>query len=79
MSTEVLSRIQFALTASFRFLFPPMTIGLGLMLVVIQGLRLWTGKQLYLSMTRFWTRVFGLIFAIGVVVVLNVRHHLCGL
>jgi cytochrome bd-type quinol oxidase subunit 1 len=38
------------------------------MLVVIQGHRLRTGKQLYLNMTRFWTRVFGLIFAIGVVV-----------
>jgi cytochrome bd ubiquinol oxidase subunit I len=61
-----LSRIQFALTVSFHFLFPPMTIGLGLMLVVMQGLRLWTGKQLYIDMARFWTRVFGLIFAIGV-------------
>src|SRR5215471_9964860 len=66
MSTEVLSRIQFALTASFHFLFPPMSIGLGLMLVVMQGLRLWTGKQLYVDLARFWTRVFGLIFAIGV-------------
>ena len=43
-----------------------MSIGLGLMLVVMQGLRLWTGKQLYVDMARFWTRVFGLIFAIGV-------------
>ena len=66
MSTEILSRIQFALTVSFHFLFPPMSIGLGLMLVVIQGLRLWTGKQLYVDMARFWTRVFGLIFGIGV-------------
>lgn len=66
MSTEVLSRIQFALTASFHFLFPPMSIGLGLILVVMQGLRLWTGKQLYVEVARFWTRVFGLIFAIGV-------------
>jgi cytochrome d ubiquinol oxidase subunit I len=66
MSTEVLSRIQFALTISFHFLFPPMSIGLGLMLVVMQGLRLWTGKQLYIDLARFWTRVFGLIFAIGV-------------
>src|SRR5215469_12889497 len=66
MSTEVLSRIQFALTISFHFLFPPMSIGLGLMLVVMQGLRLWTGKQFYIDLARFWTRVFGLIFAIGV-------------
>jgi cytochrome d ubiquinol oxidase subunit I len=66
MNAEVLSRIQFGLTASFHFLFPPMSIGLGLMLVVMQGLRVWTGKQLYVDMARFWTRVFGLIFAIGV-------------
>jgi cytochrome d ubiquinol oxidase subunit I len=66
MSAEVLSRIQFAMTASFHFLFPPLTIGLGLVLVVMQGLRLWTGKPLYHDMARFWTRVFGLIFAIGV-------------
>jgi cytochrome d ubiquinol oxidase subunit I len=66
MSTELLSRIQFALTISFHFLFPPMSIGLGVMLIVIQGLRLWTGKQLYIDLARFWTRVFGLIFAIGV-------------
>jgi hypothetical protein len=66
MNAEILSRIQFALTVSFHFLFPPMTIGLGVVLIVMQTLRLWTGKQLYTEMARFWTRVFGLIFAIGV-------------
>ena len=50
MSTEFLSRIQFTLTASFHFLFPPMSIGLGLILVVMQGFRLWTGKQVYVDM-----------------------------
>jgi cytochrome d ubiquinol oxidase subunit I len=66
MNTELLSRIQFALTVSFHFLFPPMTMGLGLILVIMQGLRLWTGKQLYHDLARFWTRGFGLVFAIGV-------------
>jgi cytochrome d ubiquinol oxidase subunit I len=66
MSAETLSRIQFPLTVSFHFLFPPATIGLGMVLVVLQSLRLWTGKQLYLDLARFWTRVFGLIFAMGV-------------
>ena len=66
MSVELLSRIQFALTASFHFLFPPMTIGLSLMLVVMQALRVRSGNPLYLQLARFWTRVFGLIFAIGV-------------
>ena len=66
MSVELLSRIQFALTASFHFLFPPMTIGLSLMLVVMQALRVRSGNPLYLQLARFWTRIFGLIFAIGV-------------
>jgi cytochrome d ubiquinol oxidase subunit I len=66
MNVEILSRIQFALTLSFHFLFPPLTIGLGVVLIVLQGLRLWTGKQLYVDLARFWTKVFGLIFAIGV-------------
>jgi cytochrome bd ubiquinol oxidase subunit I len=66
MNVEVLSRIQFALTISFHFLFPPMNIGLGLVLVVMQTLRVWTRKPVYLEMARFWTKVFGLIFAIGV-------------
>src|SRR5262245_40356883 len=66
MDVEVLSRIQFALTLSFHFLFPPLTIGLGVVLIIMQTLRLWTGNPLYTDMARFWTRVFGLIFAIGV-------------
>ena len=66
MTVEILSRIQFALTISFHFLFPPMSIGLGVVLVVMQSLRVWTGNQIYLEMARFWTKVFGLIFAIGV-------------
>jgi len=66
MTVELLSRIQFALTISFHFLFPPMSIGLGVVLVVMQSLRLWTGKAVYLELARYWTKVFGLVFAIGV-------------
>jgi cytochrome d ubiquinol oxidase subunit I len=66
MNVELLSRIQFAMTISFHFLFPPLTIGLALVLVVMQAMRVRTGDPLYRDMTRFWTRVFGLIFAIGV-------------
>ena len=66
MSAEVLSRIQFALTVSFHFLFPPLTIGLSVVLIIMQTLRLRTGNPLYRDLARFWTRVFGLIFAIGV-------------
>ena len=66
MTAEALSRFQFALTISFHFVFPPLTIGLGLVLVIIQTLRVRTGKPLYLELARFWTKVFGLVFAIGV-------------
>ena len=66
MTAEALSRFQFALTISFHFVFPPLTIGLGLVLVIIQSLRVSTGKPLYLELARFWTKVFGLVFAIGV-------------
>lgn len=66
MDVATLSRIQFALTISFHFLFPPITIGLGLVLVVLQTLRLRTSKPIYTELARFWTRVFGLVFAIGV-------------
>jgi cytochrome d ubiquinol oxidase subunit I len=61
-----LSRFQFALTAAIHYLYPPLSIGLGVMLVLIEGLWLKTGKPVYHQMARFWTRVFALTFAIGV-------------
>lgn len=66
MDATALSRIQFALTAAFHYLYPPMSIGLGLLLVFIEAAWLKTGNALYHQMARFWTRVFGLIFAMGV-------------
>jgi cytochrome d ubiquinol oxidase subunit I len=66
MSVEILSRIQFALTVSFHFLYPPMTIGLGMLLVIMEGLYLKTKNPLFHQLAHFWTRIFGLIFAIGV-------------
>ncbi len=66
MSTVLLSRGQFALTIAFHFIFPPITIGLGLVLVFMQAMRLRTGNPLYTGMAHFWTKIFGLIFAIGV-------------
>ncbi|MDD3178800.1 MAG: cytochrome ubiquinol oxidase subunit I [Opitutaceae bacterium] len=66
MSVEFLARLQFALTISFHYLFPPLSIGLGVLLVVIEGLWLKTRNPLYHQMARFWTRVFALTFAIGV-------------
>jgi cytochrome d ubiquinol oxidase subunit I len=61
-----LSRLQFAVTISFHYIYPPLSIGLGLMLVIIEGLWLKTRKPLYHQMARFFTKVFALTFAIGV-------------
>jgi len=66
MNVEILSRIQFAFTAAFHYLYPPLTIGLGLLLVMMEGMWLATRNPLYHNMARFWTRMFGLIFGLGV-------------
>jgi cytochrome d ubiquinol oxidase subunit I len=66
MSTEILARLQFAFTTSFHYIFPPMSIGLGLILVIIEGTWLRTGNDLYKRMAHFWVKVFALIFGLGV-------------
>jgi cytochrome bd ubiquinol oxidase subunit I len=66
VNVEVLSRLQFAFTISFHYLFPPLSIGLGVILVIMEGLYLKTGRKMYEDMTRFWIRIFALIFGLGV-------------
>ncbi|MCA9400739.1 MAG: cytochrome ubiquinol oxidase subunit I [Candidatus Omnitrophica bacterium] len=66
MDVLILSRIQFAFTVAFHYIYPPLSIGLGLMLVIMEGLYIKTKNPLYHHMTRFWVKVFGLTFAIGV-------------
>jgi cytochrome d ubiquinol oxidase subunit I len=66
MDVLLLSRIQFAVTIAFHYIYPPLSIGLGLILVIMEGLYLITKKEIYQRMTRFWVKVFGLTFAIGV-------------
>lgn len=66
MSAETLARVQFAFTVAFHYLYPPLSIGLGIILVIMEGLWLKTGNVLFHNMARFWTRVFALTFAIGV-------------
>lgn len=61
-----LSRLQFAFTIAFHYIFPPLSIGLGVAMVIIEGLWLKTRNPLYHQMARFWTKVFALIFAMGV-------------
>ena len=62
----LLARIQFALTVMFHYLFPPLTIGMGVVLVFLEGMYLKTGKKIYEKATRFWVKIFALNFAIGV-------------
>jgi cytochrome d ubiquinol oxidase subunit I len=66
MDTEILARIQFAFTIAFHYIYPPLSIGLGLILVVMEGLYLKTSEKIYEQMTRYWIRIFALIFGIGV-------------
>ncbi len=66
MDVLTLSRIQFTLTISFHYIYPPLSIGLGMMLVIIEGLWLKTRNPLYHQMARYWTKVFALTFGIGV-------------
>ncbi len=62
----MLARIQFALTAMFHYLYPPLTIGLGWILVYFSYKRLKTEDELYDKMARFWTNIFAITFAMGV-------------
>src|ERR1051326_2854064 len=62
----LLSRIQFALTIMFHYIFPPLSIGLGAIMVIMEGTYLRTGNVLYHQMTRVWSRVFAVNFAMGV-------------
>lgn len=66
MDVTVLSKIQFALTAGFHYLFPPLSIGLSLMVVIMEGIYLKTKDPKHKKLTMFWTRIFALSFALGV-------------
>lgn len=66
MDVEILSRIQFAMTVSFHYIYPPLSIGLGLNMVIMEGLYISTRNRQYEQLARFWTRIFAVIFGIGV-------------
>ena len=61
-----LSRWQFATTALYHFLFVPLTLGLSWLLVIMETVYVMTGKEIYKDMTRFWGKLFGINFALGV-------------
>ena len=66
MSVEFLARLQFTFTAAVHYIYPPLSIGLGIILVMMEAMWLKTGNPLFHNMARFWTRIFALTFAIGV-------------
>jgi len=66
MNTEILARVQFAFTVAFHYIYPPLSIGLGFILVIMEGMYLRTGQEVYKLMTKFWIKIFALIFGIGV-------------
>ena len=61
-----LSRLQFALTALFHFLFVPLTLGLSMILLIMEATYVMTGREIWRRMTRFWGVLFGINFAMGV-------------
>lgn len=77
ISPEVveLSRWQFAITALYHFLFVPLTLGLSWMLVIMEACYVITGKQIYKDMTKFWGKLFGINFAMGVITGLTLEFQ----
>ena len=67
MDAVVWDRLLFGFTITFHYLFPQLTMGLALLIVVFKILALRTGNSSYDDMARFWARIFGLNFALGVV------------
>ncbi len=66
MDVLTLARLQFALTIAFHYIFPPVSIGLGLILVIMEGTYLAGKRTVYRDLSHFWVKIFGLVFAIGV-------------
>lgn len=66
MDVEMLSRMQFAFTIMFHYLFPPLTIGLAWLMVIMEGMYLKTRDITYEEAARFWTKIFAVNFALGV-------------
>lgn len=66
MDIVELSRLQFAVTAMYHFLFVPLTLGMAFLLAIMESVYVMTGKEIYKDMTRFWGKLFGINFALGV-------------
>ena len=66
MDVVTLSRLQFALTALYHFLFVPLTLGLVMLLAIMESVWVMTGRTIWRDMTKFWGMLFGINFAMGV-------------
>ncbi|MCC7377515.1 MAG: cytochrome ubiquinol oxidase subunit I [Verrucomicrobiales bacterium] len=66
LDVELLARLQFAFTIAFHYIYPPLSIGLGVIIVILEAVWLKTRNPEYLSMAKFWVKVFALTFAMGV-------------
>ena len=66
MSTELLHRIQFALTVSFHFIFPPLSLGVGLVLIIFGYKSVRTNDPKWRQLSTFWVKIYGLIFSMGI-------------
>jgi len=67
MTAELIHRLHFAFTITFHYLFPQLTMGLGLLIVVLKTVALRTGDELWDRSARFWGRIFAINFVFGVV------------
>ena len=61
MDVVELSRLQFALTAMYHFLFVPLTLGMTFILAIMESVYVMTGKEIYRDMTKFWGKLFDII------------------
>ena len=66
MDVEILARIQFAFTVAFHYIYPPLSIGLGLLMVIFESAYIRTKNEDYHKLAKFWTKIFALTFGIGV-------------
>src|SRR5208283_1177943 len=66
-SALAVHRLHFAFTVTYHYLFPQLTMGLALLIVVLKSLALWKSDDRYNRAARFWARIFAINFAMGVV------------
>src|SRR5271170_3051398 len=66
LDVVTLSRLQFGLTALYHFLFVPLTLGLSVILLIMESVFVMTGLEIWKRMTKFWGLLFGINFAMGV-------------